>query len=421
MDLLYILLVLLVVTRACSELAARMNQPPLLGELIGGVLIGAVAVGTVDATSTIARLDSDQTFQAVLDLAVFFLMLLAGIEMRPRDLAKASSRAIPIALAGMLVPLAFGYALGSWWLPESSWKTAQSLFIGVALAITAVPVAVKVLLDLGQLQSRVGQVVIAAAVIDDILSLVLLAVLTSLLSSSESLTIESLAALVINVVLYFAAAGLVGRFILGRAARLVRRLTLEHAEFSLLIAFGLALAVLAELLGMHFLIGAFTAGVLFTRNVIGEERHRQIQTQTEALTLGFLAPVFFASIGIHLNVEVIIEAPLFLLALLVVATVGKLAGAGIAARLGGFSRQHSVAIGAAMNARGAVEIIVADIALRAGLFQHPDPPPPAIDYLFSAVVFMAIVTTIASPLALQWLLPDKSTQRPGPSSDDEAA
>lgn len=405
MDLLYVLLVLLLVTRACSELAVRFKQPALVGELVGGVLIGISATTMMDSSAAIATLDTDETFQAVLDLAVFFLMLLAGIETRPRELAKASGTAVPIAIVGMCAPLLLGFGLGWWWLPESGWKVAQCLFIGVALAITAVPVAVKVLLDLGQLQSRVGQVVIASAVIDDVLSLILLAILTSVISTGESVTIESIARIAVSVGLFFFIAWLAGRYALPAAGRFVRRLTLEHADFSLLLIFGLALSVLAEHLEMHFLIGAFAAGVFFTRNVVGEELHEKLKSQTEALTLGFLAPIFFASIGIHLNVAAIAEAPMFLFLLLLAATLGKLVGAGLVSRIVGFSNRHSLAIGAAMNARGAVEIIIADIALRAGLFNHPDPTPPAIDYLFSAVVIMAIVTTLTSPIMLRRLLP----------------
>ncbi|MGD8810405.1 MAG: cation:proton antiporter [Gammaproteobacteria bacterium] len=407
MELLYVLLILLVVTRMCSEFAIRAKQPALVGELVGGVLIGAAVAAFASDSAPLARLDSDETFQAVLDLAVFFLMLHAGIEMRPRDLAKASKWAIPIAIGGMLVPLALGYGLGWWWLPESQWKSSQSLFLGVALAITAVPVAVKVLIDLGRLQSRIGQVVVAAAVTDDVLSLILLAVLTSVLTTDNGITIGLLAQIALSVAAFFLAAGLIARYVLPGAGRLLKRLTLEHAEFSILIVFGLALAVLAEALGMHFLIGAFTAGVLFTRQVVGKETYELLTQQTRALTVGFLAPVFFASIGIHLDIGALLAAPVFLILLLLAATAGKVIGSGVMARLSGFSSRDSLAIGSAMNARGAVEIIIADIALRAGLFERPVPTPPAIDYLFSAVVIMAIVTTLGSPFALRLLLPKK--------------
>lgn len=407
MNLLFVLLVLLLVTRTCSEIAVRFGQPALVGELLGGVLIGVIITALAGPGDALAHIETDETFQAVIDLAVFFLMLLAGIEMRPKELAKATGRAIPIALVGMLAPLAIGFALGWWWLPASDWKIAQCLFLGVALAITAVPVAVKVLMDLGQLHSKVGQVVIAAAVIDDVLSLILLAVLTAMISSTEQLSAGTLVTIVTNIAVFFAVAWSIGRWILPRAGTLLKYLALEHADFSLLLIFGLALSVLAEMLGMHFLIGAFAAGVLFTRNVFGTETHEKLETQTEALTLGFLAPVFFASIGMHLNLAAVVEAPHFLLALLVAATLGKFVGAGLVARLSGFTNKESLSVGAAMNARGAVEIIIADIALRAGLFDHPVPPPPAIDYLFSAVVIMAILTTLTSPIALRALMPGR--------------
>lgn len=407
MDLLFALLVLLLVTRICAEIALRFKQPALVGELLGGVLIGIAITWFSDPPTILARFDTDETFQAVLDLAVFFLMLLAGVEMRPRDLARVSGKATPIAIIGMLVPLGLGFLLGWSWLPQSDWLFEQSLFIGVALAITAVPVAVKVLMDMGQLQSEVGQVVIAAAVIDDLLSMVLLAVLTAMVSTDDALTATSLAMIGLKIAVFFLVVWLAGRYVLPRAAAMSKRFRLEHADFSLLLIFGLALAVLAEVLGMHFLIGAFAAGVIFARNVIGEDTHRKLETRTEAITLGLLAPVFFASIGMHLKLSAVTEATGFLVVLLLAATVGKLVGSGLTARLSGFSNKQALAIGSAMNARGAVEIIIADIALRAGLFDHPSPPPPEIEYLFSAIVVMAIVTTLASPLTLRMLLPQR--------------
>ncbi|MDX1379867.1 MAG: cation:proton antiporter [Xanthomonadales bacterium] len=405
MHLLYVLLILLVVTRTGSEIAVRLKQPALVGELLGGVLLGILIVSAPESAEAIAELDSDQTFQAVLDLAVFFLMLLAGIEMRPAELARVSGKATPIALVGMILPLALGFGLGWWWLPASDWKLAQSLFIGVALAITAVPVAVKVLMDFDRLQSPVGQVVVAAAVIDDVLSLLLLAVLTSIITADQSVTPGLLLHILLNVAIFFTVAWVAGRHLLPRVGHLLKKLESEHADLSLLIIFALSLSVLAEFLGMHFLIGSFAAGLLFTRNLVGEDTHDALRSQTEAITLGFLAPVFFASIGIHLDIGAIVEAPFFLVVLLLAATVGKLAGSALTARLVGFSNRDSLAIGSAMNARGAVEIIIADIALRAGLFSRPEPTPPAIDYLFSAIVIMAILTTLSTPLTLRRALP----------------
>lgn len=407
MHLLYILLILLVVTRIGAEIAVRFRQPALVGELLAGVLLGILVVMAPESAEAIAELDSDKTFQAVLDLAVFFLMLLAGIETHPRDLVRASGKAIPIALGGMVLPFALGFVLGWWWLPPSEWHLAQSLFLGVALAITAVPVAVKVLMDLGHLKTPVGQAIVAAAVIDDLLSLVLLAVLTAVISADQAITAGSLLLILANVAAFLAVALLSGRYLLPWIGNHLPKMASDHSEMSLLIIFALALSVLAEFMHMHFLIGAFAAGVVFTRNVAGKAVHERLQKQTEAITLGFLAPVFFASIGIHLDISAVAAAPLFLLLLLLAAFAGKMVGTGLTARLAGFDSRDSLAIGAAMNARGAVEIIIADMALRAGLFDKPAPTPPAVEYLFSAIVIMAILTTLVSPLALRRLLPAK--------------
>ena len=353
MEVLYVLLVLLLVTKLCAEVAVRVGQPALIGELVGGILVGLGLMLLPNSETAIAHVGSDQTFDAILDLAVFFLMLVAGLEMRPGKLAKAARTAIPIAVAGMLLPLALGFWLGWIWLPESEWKPIQSLFLGVALAITAVPVAVKVLMDLGRLESRVGQVVVAAAVLDDIFSLLLLAVLTSMISSAEAPSVTALTFIALKTLLFLGVAVLSGRYLLPVLGRWAGHIYVEHAEFTVILVFGLGLAVLAELLGMHFLIGAFAAGVLFTRNTIDPDSYSRLRKQFEVLTLGFFAPVFFASIGIQLDLTAAFEIPLFVLTLVTFAIFGKLFGAGLAAWLSGLKKRDAVAVGAAMNARGA--------------------------------------------------------------------
>jgi Kef-type K+ transport system membrane component KefB len=163
---------------------------------------------------------------------------------------------------------------------------------------------------------------------------------------------------------------------------------------------------------MHFILGAFLAGLFFVRGTFDEKTYEDVFRKTSGLTTGFLAPVFFASIGLHLDLQALWSVPGLVVLLIVVATLGKLLGAGGGALAFGFSARESLAIGSAMNARGAVELIVADIALRAGLFSLPDPPPPEVSNLFSAVVIMAVVTTLITPGALKLAL------APGRRKDD---
>ena len=404
MNLLYVLLVLLLVTRLCGELAERLHQPALVGELLAGIALGVVAGRYHDALPVLAGLADNEVFGAITDLAIFFLMLLAGLELRPRELVEASGRALAVALGGMAVPLALGFALGWWFLPPSPYKTAQALFLATALAITAVPVSVKVLMDLGQLKSALGQTVVSAAVFDDVLSLMLLAVLTAVIRTGELPDLYAVLVIVGKVLAFFAVTGLIGRYVLPRIGRLVRRSHAEEFELSALLILALGFALLAEWLGMHFILGAFLAGLFFGRRTTSPDVYQQIRSSLTSITMGFFAPLFFASIGLHLDLAAATEIPLFVALLVLAAFLGKLVGAGIPARMIGFPVRDATAIGAAMSGRGAVELIVAGIALQAGLFKHPDPPPPVVAYLFSAVVIMALVTTLATPMILRPLL-----------------
>jgi len=412
-ELLYVLLVLLAATRICGELAVRFGQPALVGELLSGILIGLVVHAAPQTFPTLTDLSDDEVFRSLTDLGVFFLMLLAGIEMHPHKLTESSGRSLAIAVGGMVVPFALGTLLGWWVLPESSFRLAQVLFLGTALAITAVPVAVKILIDLGQLDSTLGQTVVAAAIFDDILSLVLLSALTALIQTGELLGLAQLGLLVGKVLLFFAITTAFGLYVLPKLEPLARRLIHEETEFSLLVLVALACALLAEVLGMHFIIGAFVAGLFFSRRELSDEVFEGVELRVSALTKGFLAPIFFASIGLHLDLSALTAVPGFVLALVLLAVLGKLLGAALPARLLGLGSRDSTAIGVAMSARGAVELIIAGIALRANLFSRPEPVPPVLEHMFSAIVIMAIVTTLLTPVGLRLLLPEKQGEEDG--------
>jgi Kef-type K+ transport system membrane component KefB len=403
-NLLYILLVLLLVTRLCGELAERLRQPALVGELVAGIALGVIAGRYGEALPVLAGLSENEVFNGITDLAIFFLMLLAGIELRPKELAEASGRAFAVALGGMLLPLMLGFGLGWWFLPDSPYKLAQALFLATALAITAVPVSVKVLMDLGQLNTRLGKTVVSAAVFDDVLSLMLLAILTAVIRTGGFPDASAVFVLLGKVLAFFVIAGVLGRYVLPRLGGVVRETRTEEFEMSALLIAALGFALLAEALGMHFILGAFLVGLFFVRRTISPDVYKSIRASLSSITMGFFAPLFFASIGLHLDLSAAAEIPVFVTLLVSAAFLGKLVGAGVPAWGTGFSPREAAAIGTAMSARGAVELIVAGIALQAGLFRHPEPPPPVVAHLFSAVVIMALVTTLATPMVLRPLL-----------------
>lgn len=408
MHIFYILLVLLVATKIFGELAIRLKQPALLGELCAGILIGVIVNRFSDTLPVLAGLTSNEVFIAITDLAIFFLMLLAGLEMHPRSVLKSSKVSLWVALGGMLLPLLSGLALGWYALPASSQKAAQLLFLGTAIAVTAVPVSVRVLMDLKKLHSKEGQVIVSAALIDDFLSLVLLAMLTSVMKTGGFPGQRELLILAAQILLFFTICIFVGHFLLPRLSKAIRASLSDEFEVSVLLMVALGFSVLAEALNMHFIIGAFTAGLFFVQQTVDEEVYKDVKAKISGTSTGFLAPIFFASIGLHLDFSACFEIPVFLLIFIVIAFASKLIGAGLPAYWLGFSGSKAAAIGTAMSARGAVELIIADIALRAGLFSQANQSSPIADNMFSAVVIMAVITTFLAPLLLRvWLSPEK--------------
>ena len=407
MELLYILLVLLVLTRIGGEVATRLGQPALVGELLAGIALGLVVAQYHELFPILSDLRDNEVFIAITDLAIFFLMLYAGVELKPRELAEGSLTSFAVALGGFLVPLAVGFGFAWFYLPESELKLVQALFIGTALAITAVPVAVKILIDLGQLNTPTGETIVSAAIFDDVLSLVLLAVLLAVVETGSFPALPELLVLGGKIVLFFGITVVLGIFVVPWLSRQVDAARVAEFDLSAVLIMALAYAFLAEQLGLHFILGAFMAGLYFNRTTVEKERFEQVKTQVSGINSGFLAPVFFASIGLHLDLAALGQVPLFVLLLVAVAFAGKLLGAGLIAWFSGLGARAAAAVGIAMSGRGAVELIIADIALRGGVFSSPDPPPPVVANLYSAVVVVAVTTTLLTPILLRWTLDER--------------
>lgn len=415
MDILFLILVLLVTTRVFAELAERVNLPAIVGELIAGVALGLLLQVFRDSMPGLWSATQSETYDSIVHLGMFFLMLLAGIHMEPLDLARTSKSAIFVALGGMVVPVAAGTALGFLLLPDSTLKLVQSLFLGVALAITAVPVAVRIFMDLGELETRVGKTVIAAALWDDLLSLFLLAFLITAIGTDSNVEFAPQAMLLIagKVVLFFVVTIPVGVFVFPFVARYFKHLRFPEVDFSMLLIGALAYATFAEAMGMHFIIGAFLAGMFFHPQIVDPPIYRRVENQMSGITRGFLAPLFFVSVGLHLDFSALTATPVFLTVLIIIALGSKFIGAGLPAYAVGLSKHDSMMVGVGMSGRGAVELIVAGVALEAGLFLQPSPPPPLVQGLYSSIVIMALVTTLVTPIALRWLIATKKSNRTG--------
>jgi len=400
------ILVILVVARLAGELMERLGQASILGELIAGVSLGFVITNFPSYMPGFDEIVHNDVFRMIQDLGIFFLMFMTGLEMRLRRLVEASKKGSIVALGGVALPFALGYGIGELYLPGSELKFAQLIFLGVSLSITAIAVSAKVLVDLRAIHTKVGHTIISAAVIDDIAGLGMLAVLTSILEFGKIPSGLDLVVLSTKISVFFILTAITGRFIIPRLAARIHRMRAREFQFTAGLTLALLFAVAAENLGMHFMIGAFIAGLFIQEGTFGAKAVKDIQDRVSGITLGFLAPIFFASIGLQLDLSAFTStlSLTFALLLLSAAIAGKLIGCGFTARLVGFSNRDSVAIGVGMNGRGAVELIVADIALQAGLFASPTPVPPIVSAIFSSVVFIAIATTFMTPILLRFSL-----------------
>lgn len=403
MEIFFAILSFLVFTRLFGELAERLGLPALVGELLSGILLGALAAYFAGIVPALQGLAESESLALITDFSMFFLMLLAVVEMEPRDMAKRSGRAFAVAFGGMALPLIGGVALALSVLPVSPLRTAQALFVGTALAVTAVPVTVRIFMDLGRLDSDVGRTVVSAALFDDILSLFVLSLLIGMMHG-EPQTAAAIAVLLLKIAVFFAITIPVGWFVFPRVGHYLKHFLVAEIDLSMLLIAAFAYAVIAEWLGLHFIIGAFLAGVFFQRPIVDPVVYDRVEGQLSGLTTGFLAPIFFASIGMHLDPSALLAVPVFVVTLVGVAFISKVVGAGLAARWSGMSRRDASMVGIGMSGRGAVELIIANLALQAGLFNQPSPPPPILAHMFSAVVIMAVVTTVATPILLRLTL-----------------
>lgn len=399
------LLVLLLLTRGLGEAAERLGQPASVGEIVAGIALVSLAGWFGERIPLLERLVDSEVLEYVAHLGIFVLVLLAGIEMEPKEIAENSAGALAVAVGGMVLPLFAGFGLAWLFLPETDAKQAQALLTGVALSISAIPATVKLLRDAGVLHTRVGETVISAAVIDDVLGLFLLAILLAVIETRNIPDLMTFGVLLAKVVAFFAITIALGAHVYPRVSRGLKAMQAASIELSALAAVALAYGLLAEILGMHWILGGFMAGLYFEKARVGLRAYNEVRLICAAIASGFLGPLFFASIGLRVDLSAVTAVPLFLFLLIIVAVVGKILGAGLPALWIGLTRREAAAVGAGMSARGAIELVVLSIAYEAGLFVQADHGDPVAIHLYSSLIIMAVVTTLLAPVLLRRVLP----------------
>jgi Kef-type K+ transport system membrane component KefB len=382
------LAIILVVAKLAGSLASRLGQPSVLGELFGGVLLGNLSLAGVHA---LEPMKSDPGIAMLAEIGVLVLLFEVGLESTVGQMLRVGVASLLVALLGVAVPFALGWGVAAWLLPEHS--SYLHMFIGATLCATSVGITARVLKDLGESQSDEARIILGAAVIDDILGLVILAVVTGIITAADSGTPLSYGG--IGLMLSKTVAFLVGAIALGvYLSPILLRYASRIAGNGGLLAYGLASCFVlswgAHAIGLAPIVGAFAAGLVL-------EDVEPLEDSIQPIA-SFLVPVFFVLMGMHTDLRNFADPTILGLAaaLTVAAIVGKQAcSLGV---IGGHADRLSIGIG--MIPRGEVGLIFASIGL--GLAVHGERIVDGATY--AAVVVMVIVTTLVTPPALKWSL-----------------
>ena len=365
-----------------NELFKKLNLPPVVGQILGGLILGipllkAFVFQSSEATGIVDLL-------AV--LGILFLLLLVGLEIDIEKIRQSSKEAVLISLTAAIVPLLLGFLF----LRLIGYSVIASLVFGGALSVTAEGTTVKVLMDSNALNTKLGAVIVSAGAIDDIFEVLFLSMVTIVGFGGS---IFQLVYLPVEFLVFAAVTFLLFR-IVSKVLQRVERKGNDVELFSLVIIFVLVVASLSEALEMGYLLGAMISGFLLQISMkrLQKKDEEEIITATKLITLAFVVPFFFVNIGLNFNYDYLVGNMPLLLGTIAIAFLGKIVGTVIVKPFSKLSLKQLYLIGWGMNSRGAVELVIALLALNHGLITQE---------VFSAVVAMAIITTLVFPFVLQ--------------------
>ena len=383
LQLLLVLTIIITAAKTGGWLSQKLRQPAVLGELLIGLLLGPSVLDLLHAQA-FSDPNLPETVQHLAELGVICLMFVAGLEIDLGEMRRAGRVSMAAGSVGVMVPL----ILGAIAAVPFGYTGLNALFIGIIFAATSVSISAQTLIELGVLRSREGMALLGAAVIDDVLVILLLSIFTALMGGNGG---GEVVAALVKMVLYLTATVLIGLFILPRIAGWVHRQPISEGLIALVLVAAMSFAWSAEVIGgLAAITGAFIAGVGLARSPLRDEIERGMHTLTYAL----LVPIFFVSIGLQANARLITAKDLpFAVITIVVAIAGKIIGAGLGARWGGFTVRESLRVGAGMVSRGEVGLIVAGVGIRTGLIAQDT---------FAIVVIVVLITTLVTPLLLRW-------------------
>lgn len=390
---------ILMLSRFFAELGRKAGMPIVMGELLVGILLGPTVFGHLlpELSATLFPTEGGVcvALNGITSLSVIMLLFVAGLEVQLPIILQQGKTAIVTSITSMIIPFSIGF-LTVWFFPgffhiaKNGNVLLYALFLGTALSISALPVISRILMDLGIFKTKVGMIIIASAIFDDLLGWLIFSMILGVLGKNgDSMFIGNTILLILGYGLFMLT---IGKRIINKALPWIQtKMSWPGGILSISLGCCFLGAAFTEYIGVHAVLGAFIMGIAFGDSVHLHEKAREIIHQ---FVTNVFAPLFFVSIGLRVNFyeNFVLSLVSFIL---ILAIIGKVVGAGLGATWSGLSKNESLAIGFGMNARGAMEIILATLALQAGLIEKP---------MFVALVIMALVTSMMSgPLMKRFL------------------
>jgi Kef-type K+ transport system membrane component KefB/nucleotide-binding universal stress UspA family protein len=394
------LLALMLLGRLLGEAMQRVGQPSVMGELMGGILLGPSVLGLIwpDFQHWLFPADKDQKamLDAVSNFGILLLLLLTGMETDLKLVRKFGRAALSVSLSGVALPFVCGAALGAFMpeslLPNADKRLLTALFLGTALSISSIKIVAAVVRDMNFTRRNLGQVIISSSIIEDTIGWIIISITFGLASASR-IDLAGVTKSIVGTAVFLVASFTIGRRLVFLAIKFVNdSFESEFAVVTAILAIMTVSALTTNLIGVNTVLGAFIASVLVGQSPI---LTKHIDEQLRGLIIAFFMPVFFGVAGLGTNLSILADPRLLAItaALIAVASFGKFSGAFVGGRIGGLTARESLALGFAMNARGSTEVIVASIGLSMGALTQN---------LYTMIVAMAVTTTLAMPPMLRW-------------------
>jgi Kef-type K+ transport system membrane component KefB len=397
--------VILFAARIMGALFKTMKQPQVVGEMLAGILLGPTLLGRAlpELSRALFPADSLGYLYALSQVGLVFFMFLVGLSLNPKELRRNGHVAVLTSHVSIMMPFCLGAVLALYFYPRLSDETVSfasfALFMGSAMSITAFPVLARILTERNLLGSKVGTLSVTCAAVDDVTGWCILAFIVTMIRArqgSHSIWLNLAGALVYVLCMLFGVRRLLPWF--DRSFRRAGRLTDDAIALLVLLALGSAL--ITEFLGIHLLFGAFLMGAIMPKS---SDFIRHATDKLESITVLVLMPLFFAFSGLRTSIGVVKGSSMWVYALVVIAVAmaGKLGGSMVAARLSGMRWREAASLGILLNTRGLMELVILNIGLDIGVISHA---------LFSIMVLMALVTTLATTPLLALVYPGRTSR-----------